>query len=61
MAITAAIVLSSSTLTAPGKITAIDDKPTKSVPGVIEVFTHENTGDVKTVEYEIQEITIVLE
>jgi xanthine dehydrogenase YagR molybdenum-binding subunit len=36
---------------AKGKITNIDLSDAKAVPGVLEIFTHENTGDLKNVKY----------
>src|SRR6185437_9974613 len=36
---------------AKGEITGIDLEAAKAVPGVIEIFTHENTGDLKKVTY----------
>ena len=36
---------------AKGTITSIDLAAAKAVPGVIEIFTHQNTGDLKTVKY----------
>jgi xanthine dehydrogenase YagR molybdenum-binding subunit len=37
---------------AKGTITTIDLANAKAVRGVIEIFTHENTGDLKTLKYE---------
>jgi xanthine dehydrogenase YagR molybdenum-binding subunit len=36
---------------AKGRIVKIDLEAAKAVPGVIEIFTHENTGDLKQVKY----------
>lgn len=36
---------------AKGSIAAIDLSEAKAVPGVLEIFTHENTGDIKDVKY----------
>jgi xanthine dehydrogenase YagR molybdenum-binding subunit len=36
---------------ARGKIDTIDDSAAKAVRGVLEVFTHQNTGDIKNVKY----------
>jgi xanthine dehydrogenase YagR molybdenum-binding subunit len=36
---------------AKGTITGMDLDQAKAVPGVLEVFTHENTGDLKEVKY----------
>ncbi|MGH6790582.1 MAG: xanthine dehydrogenase family protein molybdopterin-binding subunit [Pseudolabrys sp.] len=36
---------------AKGRITAIDLGEAKAVPGVLDIFTHENTGDLKTLTY----------
>ncbi len=36
---------------AKGRITAIDLSAAKAVPGVLEIFTHENTGELKTIKY----------
>jgi xanthine dehydrogenase YagR molybdenum-binding subunit len=36
---------------AKGKITNIDLAAAKAVPGVLDIFTHENTGDLKQVSY----------
>jgi xanthine dehydrogenase YagR molybdenum-binding subunit len=36
---------------AKGTITAMDLADAKAVPGVLEIFSHENTGDLKKVEY----------
>lgn len=36
---------------AKGRITAIDMSEARAVPGVIEIFTHENTGELKNVKY----------
>jgi xanthine dehydrogenase YagR molybdenum-binding subunit len=36
---------------ARGQIASIDLADAKSVPGVIEIFTHENTGDLKKLDY----------
>ncbi|HEX3709050.1 MAG TPA: xanthine dehydrogenase family protein molybdopterin-binding subunit [Pseudolabrys sp.] len=36
---------------ARGTITRIDLGDAKSVPGVLDIFTHENTGELKTVKY----------
>jgi xanthine dehydrogenase YagR molybdenum-binding subunit len=36
---------------AKGSIAGIDLSEAKAVPGVLEVFTHENTGDIKDVKY----------
>ncbi len=37
---------------ARGTITGMDLKDAKAVPGVIEIFTHANTGDLKDVKFE---------
>ncbi|HEY0223530.1 MAG TPA: xanthine dehydrogenase family protein molybdopterin-binding subunit [Pseudolabrys sp.] len=34
-----------------GTITGLDLNAAKAVPGVIDIFTHENTGDLKTLSY----------
>jgi xanthine dehydrogenase YagR molybdenum-binding subunit len=34
-----------------GTITGLDLNAAKAVPGVIDIFTHENTGDLKTITY----------
>ncbi|MBV9558212.1 MAG: xanthine dehydrogenase family protein molybdopterin-binding subunit [Pseudolabrys sp.] len=36
---------------AKGEITGIDFQDAKSVPGVLEIFTHDNTGDLKHMKY----------
>lgn len=36
---------------AKGSIAGIDLSEAKAVPGVLEIFTHENTGDIKDVKY----------
>ncbi|MEA2984230.1 MAG: xanthine dehydrogenase YagR molybdenum-binding subunit [Alphaproteobacteria bacterium] len=36
---------------AKGSIADIDLSEAKAVPGVLEIFTHENTGDIKDVKY----------
>ena len=36
---------------AKGTITKIDLVDAKAVPGVLDIFTHENTGDLKTLKY----------
>lgn len=36
---------------AKGRITAMDVSEARAVPGVIEIFTHENTGELKNVKY----------
>src|SRR5258707_12367301 len=36
---------------AKGKITNIDLTAAKAVPGVIEIFTHENTGELNQLKY----------
>jgi xanthine dehydrogenase YagR molybdenum-binding subunit len=36
---------------AKGKITGFDLAEAKAVPGVLEIFTHENTGDLKQLSY----------
>jgi xanthine dehydrogenase YagR molybdenum-binding subunit len=36
---------------AKGRITSIDLNDAKAVPGVLEIFTHQNTGDLKDVKY----------
>jgi xanthine dehydrogenase YagR molybdenum-binding subunit len=36
---------------AKGRITSIDLTEAKAVPGVLEIFTHENTGDLKQLSY----------
>src|SRR5690242_1816395 len=36
---------------AKGRIGRIDVTEAKRVPGVLEIFTHENTGDLKEVKY----------
>ncbi len=36
---------------AKGRINAIDQLRARAVPGVIEIFTHENTGDLKEVKF----------
>jgi xanthine dehydrogenase YagR molybdenum-binding subunit len=36
---------------AKGSITGIESGNAKAVPGVIEIFTHENTGDLKKIGY----------
>ncbi|HEX3859375.1 MAG TPA: molybdopterin cofactor-binding domain-containing protein, partial [Pseudolabrys sp.] len=36
---------------AKGTITGIDLNDAKAVPGVLEIFTHENTGDLKQLKY----------
>jgi xanthine dehydrogenase YagR molybdenum-binding subunit len=36
---------------AKGTITGMDLDQAKAVPGVLEIFTHENTGDLKKIEY----------
>jgi xanthine dehydrogenase YagR molybdenum-binding subunit len=40
--------------TAKGSIKGIDATAAKAVPGVLEIFTHENTGDLKQLEYNSQ-------
>src|SRR5690349_8660047 len=37
---------------AKGEITDIDLEDAKAVPGVIEIFTHENTGELKKIKYQ---------
>jgi xanthine dehydrogenase YagR molybdenum-binding subunit len=37
---------------AKGKITAMDDHDARAVPGVLDIFTHENTGDLKKISYD---------
>ncbi|MBV9348648.1 MAG: xanthine dehydrogenase family protein molybdopterin-binding subunit [Pseudolabrys sp.] len=39
---------------AKGQITAIDLADAKAVPGVLDIFTHENTGDLKHLKYDPQ-------
>jgi xanthine dehydrogenase YagR molybdenum-binding subunit len=36
---------------ARGRITAIDARTARAIPGVLDIFTHENTGDLKDVKY----------
>jgi xanthine dehydrogenase YagR molybdenum-binding subunit len=36
---------------AKGKITGVDLKDAKAVPGVLEIYTHENTGDLRQLKY----------
>ncbi|MGH6682681.1 MAG: xanthine dehydrogenase family protein molybdopterin-binding subunit, partial [Pseudolabrys sp.] len=36
---------------AKGEITGIDQSAAKAVPGVLDIFTHENTGDLKKLSY----------
>ena len=36
---------------AKGSIAGIDLSEAKAVPGILEIFTHENTGDIKDVKY----------
>jgi len=36
---------------AKGEITGIDRNDAKAVPGVVEIFTHENTGELKQLKY----------
>ena len=36
---------------AKGTITGIELREAKAVPGVLEIFTHENTGELKPVKY----------
>jgi xanthine dehydrogenase YagR molybdenum-binding subunit len=36
---------------ARGRITAIDARAARAIPGVLDIFTHENTGDLKEIKY----------
>jgi xanthine dehydrogenase YagR molybdenum-binding subunit len=36
---------------ARGRITSLDSGDARAVPGVIDIFTHENTGDLKEIKY----------
>ena len=36
---------------AKGRITALDLAEARAVPGVLDILTHENTGDLKAVEF----------
>ncbi len=36
---------------ARGRIAAIDARAARAIPGVLDIFTHENTGDLKPIKY----------